>query len=75
MFLPEGEWLVFNLKSFHAATGVKGLEGKFEVLMQDRYTFSVAVLVDVRLENHQDSGLRERVPGRFGEVASYEIHF
>ena len=44
MFLPEREWLVFNLKSFHAATGVKGLEGKFEVLMQDRYRFSVSFL-------------------------------
>eukprot|EP00964_Phaeocystis_antarctica_P087658 scaffold55670_cov69-Phaeocystis_antarctica.AAC.1 len=27
----------FLSKSFHAATGVKGLEGKFEVLMQGRY--------------------------------------
>ena len=32
----------FLLKSFHAATGVKDLEGKFEVLMQDRYTFSLS---------------------------------
>ena len=29
----------FLSKSFHAATGVNGLEGKFEVLMQDRYRF------------------------------------
>ena len=34
----------FLSKSFHAATGVKGLEGKFEVLMQGRYRFSVSFL-------------------------------
>eukprot|EP00964_Phaeocystis_antarctica_P026484 scaffold14926_cov60-Phaeocystis_antarctica.AAC.3 len=34
----------FLSKSFHAATGVKDLEGKFEVLLQGRYRFSVSFL-------------------------------
>ena len=37
----------FLSKSFHAATGVNGLEGKFEVLLQGRYTGVVTGLIKI----------------------------